>query len=51
MTLKKAIELLELEYERAKEMRYVQKPLAWALFQVWRKADNTEKERKKYEKH
>ena len=42
MTLKKAIELLELEYERAKEMRYVQKPLAWALFQVWKKAD-TEK--------
>ena len=42
MTLKKAIELLELEYERAKEMRYVRKPLAWALFQVWKKAD-TEK--------
>lgn len=39
MTIEKAIELLKAEYERAKEMEYVQKPLAWALFQVWRKVD------------
>jgi hypothetical protein len=39
MTLEKAIELLQKEYERAKNMDYVKKPLAWALFQVWKKAD------------
>lgn len=39
MTLEKAIKLLEAEYERAKKIPYVQKPLAWALYQVWKKAD------------
>lgn len=39
MTLEQAIELLRKEYERAKNMEYVKKPLAWALFQVWKKAD------------
>lgn len=39
MTLKKAIELLEAEYERAKKLEYVHNPLAWALYQVWKKAD------------
>lgn len=39
MTLEQAIELLRKEYERAKNMDYVKKPLAWALFQVWKKAD------------
>lgn len=39
MTLKKAIELLESEYERAKKLEYVHNPLAWALYQVWKKAD------------
>ena len=40
MTLEQAIEMLKKEYERAKNMEYVKKPLAWALFQVWKKADN-----------
>jgi hypothetical protein len=39
MTLKKAIELLEAEYERAKKLEYIHNPLAWALYQVWKKAD------------
>jgi hypothetical protein len=39
MTLKKAIELLEAEYERAKKLEYVHNPLAWALYQVWKKVD------------
>jgi hypothetical protein len=39
MTLEQAIELLRKEYGRAKNMDYVKKPLAWALFQVWKKAD------------
>ena len=39
MTIEQAIELLKKEYERAKNMEYVQNPLAWALFQVWKEAD------------
>lgn len=41
MTIEQAIELLRKEYERAKNMEYVKKPLAWALFQVWKKADQS----------
>ena len=37
--LGEAIEMLIKEYERAKNMEHVQKPLAWALYQVWKKAD------------
>ena len=39
MDIQKAIKLLEQEYERAKKSPFVQKPLAWALYQVWRRAD------------
>ena len=49
MTLKKAVKLLEAEYERAKKLEYVQKPLAWALYQVWKEADSMrEEERREY---
>ena len=41
MTIDKAIEMLRSEYERAKKMEYVKKPLAWALYQVWKKVDGT----------
>lgn len=40
MTLKKAIKLLEAEYEKAKANNYVRNPIAYALYQVWRIADN-----------
>jgi hypothetical protein len=39
VTIEQVIELLRKEYERAKNMEYVQKPLAWALYQVWKKVD------------
>ena len=39
ITLEKAIEILKAEYERAKNMKYVQKPLAWALYYTWKKVD------------
>lgn len=39
MTLEQAIELLKQEYERAKALKYVKKPLAYALYQVWKIAD------------
>ena len=40
MTIQKAIQLLEKEYERAIKLEYVYNPLAYALYQVWKKADN-----------
>ena len=39
MTLKKAIRLLETEYEEAKRLAFVHNPLAYALYRVWRMAD------------
>ena len=45
MTLEKAVKLLEAKYEQAKKMEYVQKPLAWALHQVWKEVDS-EKDKK-----
>ena len=39
MLIGKAIELLQAEYERAKTLEYVRDPVAWALYQVWKKAD------------
>ena len=40
-----AINMIEKEYERAKALSFVRKPLAYALYQVWKWADRTEKER------
>ena len=42
MDLKKAIKLLEAEYERAKGMEHIRNPLAYALYQVWKKANAEE---------
>lgn len=39
MTIKKAINLLEEEYEKAKKFEWVRNPLAYALYKVWRMAD------------
>ena len=40
MTLEKAIKLLEKEYEWAKNQKFVRNPLAYALYQVWKVANN-----------
>ncbi len=45
MTLEQVIEMLKVEYERAQKLKYVQKPLAYALYQVWKKADKAERKR------
>jgi hypothetical protein len=44
MTLKKAKALLEEKYKRACELKYVDDPVAWALYHTWKAAD---KEREK----
>ena len=46
MNLEKAIAMLKKEYEMALTLDYVRNPLAWALYRVWKKAD----ERKYYGK-
>ena len=39
MTLNKAKKILEEEYEKAEELEFVKNPMAYALYQVWQKAD------------
>ena len=46
MRLEKAIILLVREYDKAKEIKHIRKPVAYALYKVWKKADaETEGER------
>ena len=40
MSLETAIKLLREEYEKAKGLKFVRNPLAYALHRVWRRADN-----------
>lgn len=39
MTLEGAIKCLKIEFEFAKLHPYIKNPLAYALYQVWKKAD------------
>lgn len=39
MTIKKAKELLDIYYEIAKASEQIHRPVAWALYQVWKRAD------------
>ena len=39
MTLLKALAMVEAEYKRAKTMKHIHNPLAYALYQVWKVAD------------
>lgn len=39
MTLEQAVKRLESEYERAKKLKWIYNPLAYALYQVWREVD------------
>lgn len=39
MTLEKAIEEIRRYYAAALNLKHVRKPLAWALYQVWREVD------------
>lgn len=46
MTLDKAIELLRANYKTALNLKWVRKPLAWALYQTWHEADKQQAESK-----
>lgn len=41
MNLAQAIRMLEKEYEKAKNMDFINKPLAYALYRVWKAVDTT----------
>lgn len=42
MKIEKAIHQLILEYERARKDEHIHNPVAYALYQVWRRADKEE---------
>ncbi len=46
VTIQRAIRLLREQYKKALEMPHIEKPLAWALYQVWQEANRKEKKRK-----
>ncbi|MBR5022829.1 MAG: hypothetical protein IKY18_06485 [Oscillospiraceae bacterium] len=39
LTMEKALDLLNAEYEKAMGLEYIRNPLAYALYQVWKLAD------------
>ncbi len=45
--LEKLFRRIEREYEKAKGLDFVRKPLAYALYRVWRDVDRKERERDK----
>lgn len=45
LTLDEVIELLKRHYEKSKDSKFVQKPLAYALYTTWKYVDSKEKRR------
>ena len=39
MKIETAINKIQKEYERAKNLEFVRNPMAYALYQVWKEAD------------
>lgn len=39
MRIDTAIKLLKEEYERARKLEWVRDPVAYALYQIWKQAD------------
>ena len=40
----KILQQVESYHAKAKKLKYVQKPLAWALYRVWKEVDGAESE-------
>ena len=45
MKIETAIRKLMGKYENARKLEYVRDPVAWALYQVWKMADNEGKDK------
>lgn len=44
MTIEKAIKVLTEEYEKAAEQEWVRDPVAYALYQTWKKSEEKQNE-------
>ena len=42
MNLEKIAKMIDEYYDKARNTSYIQKPLAWALYQVWKYVDEHE---------
>lgn len=49
MTLQKIFEMLQIKYTYAVSQEWIDKPLAYALYHVWRYVDAHEKKRERKE--
>lgn len=49
MDIEKVIEQIREQYEAAKKTNWVQRPLAYALWQVWKEVDRKERRREESE--
>lgn len=47
MTLQKIFEMLQIKYTYAVSQEWINKPLAYALYHVWRYVDSHEEKRKR----
>lgn len=45
MDLETVIEMLREEYKKALQQKWILKPVAWSLYQTWKKVDKEEKPR------
>lgn len=43
MNLEKAIEILKANYEKAKLLSFVRRPVSWALYRTWEEVDRKER--------
>lgn len=49
MTLEQAIEILKEEYQKALSLHWVWSPIAYAMYQAWKRVDEDEHRRVKHE--
>ena len=48
MTIEAAVEMLRSEYDKAVKSEFVNKPVAYALYQTWKAVDAKEKSREPF---
>jgi hypothetical protein len=46
MTLEEAIEIVREEYQKAIDLPWVWSPIAYAMYEAWKRVDNAERQKK-----
>ena len=46
MTLEEAIEIVREEYQKAIDLPWVWSPIAYAMYEAWKRIDNAERKKK-----